>query len=294
MDASDVRAMQSLASEVWRLRPEIVNVDATVGELAWVWGTSAHDADSFDTRIWRDGEDVVAWAWWYPPQELIVSADRREVAPPSLVWQVHPAHPELLDELFAAFDFGLTHVRTCDDDAVAALERRGFVAAPTEPWHHVNTRALEELADPVLPDGFELVTIEQSDVAAFVDGHRRAWEGSSLTAERYATVMSSWPYRTDLDVGVRAPDGTIVSRATGWLDERNATVELEPVGTDPALRRRGLARVCNLFALHQARAAGARTAIVGCRGDDDYPIPRRLYWSIGFSPIARDIAYVRP
>ena len=294
MDASDVRAMQSLASEVWRLRPEIVNVDATVGELAWVWGTSAHDAEPFDARIWRDGDDVVAWAWWYPPQELIVSADRREVAPPSLVWQVHPGHPELLDEVFGAFEFGLTHVRTADVDAIAALERHGLVAAEGEPWHHANTRSLDDLADAPLPDGYELVTLAESgDVEAFVDGHRRAWEGSSLTAERYATVMSSWPYRADLDVGVRAPDGTIVSRATAWLDAQSATAELEPVGTDPAFRQRGLARACNLFALRQAKAAGATTGMVGCRGDDDYPIPRRLYWSIGFTPMARDVAYVR-
>ena len=295
MDASDVRAMQSLAATVWRLRPELVNVDATVGELAWVWGTSAHAADAFDARIWRDGGDVVAWAWWYPPQELIVSEGRREVAPPSLVWQVHPSRIDLLDEVFGAFEFGLTHVRACDDDAIAALEGRGFVAAPDEPWHHVNTRSLDDLAGPVVPDGFDLVTLaDVGDVESFVDGHRRAWEGSSLTAERYATVMATWPYRADLDVGVRAPDGTIVARATAWLDEENATAELEPVGTDAAHRQRGLGRACNLFALHQAKAAGATSAVVGCRGDDHYPIPRRLYWSIGFTPIARDIAYVRP
>ncbi|HEX4905543.1 MAG TPA: hypothetical protein VFU93_08830 [Acidimicrobiales bacterium] len=290
MDADDVRAMQSLAATVWRLRPEIVNVDATVGELAWVWGTSAHEADSFDARIWRDGDDVVAWAWRYPPQELIVSEDRREVSPPSLVWQVHPHRPDLLDEVFAAFAFGLTHVRTCDEDAIAALERCGFGPAPDEPWHHLNTRSLDAIEPPVVPDGYELVTID--DVEAFVDGHRRAWEGSSLTAERYETVMATWPYRADLDVGIRAPDGTIVSRATAWLDEANRTVELEPVGTDAAHRQRGLGRACNLFALLQARAAGATSAIVGCRGDDHYPVPRRLYWSIGFTPIARDVAYV--
>lgn len=182
-------------------------------------------------------------------------------------------------------------MRTCDDDAIAALERFGLVAATDEPWHHLNTRSLDDLATPVVPDGFELVTID--DVEAFVDGHRRAWEGSSLTAERYDAVMATWPYRADLDVGVRAPDGTIVSRATAWLDDANGTVELEPVGTDAAHRQRGLGRACNLFALHQAKAAGATTATVGCRGDEHYPVPRRLYWSIGFTPIARDIAYVR-
>jgi hypothetical protein len=49
----------------------------------------------------------------------------------------------------------------------------------------------------------------------------------------------------------------------------------------------------NLFAMHQARDAGARTMLVACRGDDAYPIPRQLYWSIGFTPISRDQCWRR-
>src|SRR5688500_6629577 len=110
--------MQSLASASWRVRAETVNVDATVGELAWVWGTNAQSADDFETRIWREGDEVVAWGWRYPSQELIVSADRREIAPPSLVWQVHPERPDLLDEVLTAFEFGLTNVRTGNVEAI--------------------------------------------------------------------------------------------------------------------------------------------------------------------------------
>jgi hypothetical protein len=50
----------------------------------------------------------------------------------------------------------------------------------------------------------------------------------------------------------------------------------------------------NLFALQRLRSAGATEAIVACRGDDDYPIPKRLYESVGFREISRQIPYIKP
>ena len=69
--------------------------------------------------------------------------------------------------------------------------------------------------------------------------------------------------------------------------------ELEPVGTDPRFRRRGLGRAVNLFGLERLREVGARAAIVGCRGDDGHPAPRRLYESVGFTELSRNVRYVK-
>lgn len=46
---TDLRLMQGLAQQVMALRPELVNADATVGELAWVWGK---DVDALGP-FWR-------------------------------------------------------------------------------------------------------------------------------------------------------------------------------------------------------------------------------------------------
>jgi ribosomal protein S18 acetylase RimI-like enzyme len=69
--------------------------------------------------------------------------------------------------------------------------------------------------------------------------------------------------------------------------------ELEPVGVRDDKQRRGLGRAVCLYALHQLRAHGARTALVGSRGDDEYPGPRALYESIGFRELWRDLVYSR-
>lgn len=46
---TELRLMQGLARQVTASRPELLNCDATVGELAWVW---AKDVDAL-TSFWR-------------------------------------------------------------------------------------------------------------------------------------------------------------------------------------------------------------------------------------------------
>ncbi|MFF0746804.1 hypothetical protein ACFYVL_41120 [Streptomyces sp. NPDC004111] len=36
--ATDLRLMQGLAQRVAATRPDLLNADTTVGELAWIWG----------------------------------------------------------------------------------------------------------------------------------------------------------------------------------------------------------------------------------------------------------------
>ena len=48
-----------------------------------------------------------------------------------------------------------------------------------------------------------------------------------------------------------------------------------------------------LHALAQLKTAGADTALVGSRGDDDYSAPRLLYESIGFREAWRTLPFTR-
>jgi hypothetical protein len=83
-----------------------------------------------------------------------------------------------------------------------------------------------------------------------------------------------------------APDGSLACSVLAWYDE--GAGELEPVGTHPSRRRLGLAAATSLFALRKLSGLGATTAAVQCRGDDAYPVPKRLYESIGFAELTRD------
>jgi GNAT superfamily N-acetyltransferase len=301
MDPATLREMQGLAQEVWRRAPQSVNVDGTVGELAWSMGPPQ---DATETprmhRLWRDGERVVAWGVIFPPTMSRVTADRMEMSKAGLVWQVHPERLELLDGILDWFAAEVpdatrqTFARSSNADAIARIEARGYAHDAGAPWDLLNMRDLREIEEPSLPVGYRLTTMREiADVARRVAVHRAAWEPSGLTEEKYAGAMSSWPYRAEFDFVVEAPDGTLATSALGWYDDANRVGEFEPVGTHPAHRRLGLARAVLLFGLQRFRDAGAQHAIIGCRGDDAYPIPKLVYESIGFRELSRDMPFVQ-
>lgn len=273
--------MQRLAEEVWRLRPE--TAQETVGDLAWMTRQHAGHESEWVSKVWLDGDRVVAWGWIKPP-----------------AWLSFEAPAELLGAVFDWFEREATErplevaVRSPNTRALAELEARGFAHDPAAPWIRWNVRALDDLAEPSVPDGYRLATMaDVPDVAARVAVHRAAFHPSRVTEESYAAVMAEWPYRPELDCVVVAPDGSFAAYALAWLDEANRMGLLEPVGTHPDHRRRGLARAACLLALRNLRAAGATMARVGSRGDDAYPIPLLLYESIGFRELNRSLVYVK-
>jgi ribosomal protein S18 acetylase RimI-like enzyme len=182
-----------------------------------------------------------------------------------------------------------------DGAAVAALEARGYRPAERAPWMALLTRGLGRLPGPAVPRGYTARSVGgDDDVERRVAVHRAAFHPSRVTVESYRAVMRAWPYRPELDCVVEAPDGSFAAYTLAWLDEANGVGELEPVGTHPAHRRLGLARAANLLALHRLREAGATSAVVACRGDDAYPVPKRLYESVGFRQVGRVLSYRRP
>jgi GNAT superfamily N-acetyltransferase len=293
--------MQSLSQEVWRRNPALVNSDASMGELAWSWGSEVDTPGVvYEHRQWTENDRVAAWAYIVPPQLMTISADRKEMSDATLVWQTYPDRPELLDELLDWFDakqpdsVRRTTVRQANAEAIGRLEARGYEYDRASPWHLLNARDLDDIEEPAVPDGYSLKTMQDiNDVSRRVSIHQAAWDSKRVTEESYARLMRTGPYRDDLDFVVEAPNGTLVASAIGWYDEENRLGEFEPVGTHPNYRQRGIGRALMLFGLQCFRDAGAEQAIVGCRGDDDYPIPKRLYESAGFREISRDVPMVK-
>jgi hypothetical protein len=86
---AEIRMMQTVAQEVFRTHPEIV--DATMGELAYQSGIGNFNLDERSAcRVWSRGGRPVAYAIFWPPSSLDC-------------WQVHPDHPEPLDEILDWF-----------------------------------------------------------------------------------------------------------------------------------------------------------------------------------------------
>lgn len=271
--------MQALAGRVWSLSSRW-----HIGDLAWDRLHITGREDNWRTRVWEERGKIIGWGWITMPQELN--------------FQVDPNHPHLAEAILAWFEATAPDaelaVDVLDREAhlIRALEAGGYEPEMDIPYFLYNRRSLDDLPEPVLPAGFTCCPIDPvKDVGRRVAQHVAAWAPSRVTGESYRRVMSQFPYRADLDWVAKAPDGTFVTECIIWFDEANGVGEIEPTSTRAEFRRLGLGRATCLFALGHLRDLGARTAVVYCRGDDAYPVPKALYHGMGFRPYARTITY---
>ncbi|TCO56066.1 GNAT family N-acetyltransferase [Actinocrispum wychmicini] len=298
---ADVQLMQGLAQRVTAVRLDLVNSDASFGELAWNWGKGhAGAGETWRRRLWFAGADLVAWGWVYLPHQMRRSdGSVRDVTGAYLAYQVHPDHAELVDDVIdwyaaTAGDIERTvSPGAADEFALKRWAAHGYQTDPAGSWTQLNERDLTDVEQPVLPAGFRFRTADEAGPAAAVQAHLDAWAPSTYTAEGYQGVRQSATYRGDLHILVEAPDGTMASSTIMWLDEANKTAEFEPVGTHPGYRRLGLGRAMLLHGMRQARAAGATHVTVACLGGPGHPAARGLYYSVGFRELSRDVPLIR-
>jgi GNAT superfamily N-acetyltransferase len=304
--AADVQLMQGLAQRVTAARPDLVNTDASFGELAWIWGKghAAHGA-TWGRRLWFSGGELVAWGWACLPHQVRRSdGSVKDVTGAYLAYQVHPGHAALTGEVIGWYDTvaaGLERTVAPGAADQSGLERwaaRGYQTDPaalgdTGSWSQLNERDLAGLEQPVLPDGYRFLSADEAGPQAAVRAHVDAWAPSSYTAESYEGVRRTPSYRADLHVLVEAADGTMAASTIMWLDEANKTAEFEPVGTHPAYRRLGLGTAMLRHGMRLARDAGATHMTVACLGAPGHPSARGLYYGAGFRPLSRDVPLIK-
>lgn len=169
----------------------------------------------------------------------------------------------------------------CDTTRIELLTELGWVPDGKLPWV-VNRAPLVELAEPVLPDGYLIRAVRGLDEAAAVSEVHAASFGSTWTPEMYRKVMQSPGYAAERELIVEAADGTFAAFTVTWHDPVNRTGLLEPVGTHPDHRRRGLGKALVLFAMCKMATEGMKYATVVNDGTNE--AAQRLYRSCGFKP----------
>jgi ribosomal protein S18 acetylase RimI-like enzyme len=287
--ATDLRRMQTAVARGYAI------TSLRVGDLAWLSRYHTHRELSLDIRLWEDGGELVGWTFFraFGGFNVFVAPGCADEA----------LLDEMLNEVEAAarasaaagdppvslYTYGLDLSRSPEDRALAAaLERNGFKQVPSTGG--VMTQSLDQLPDPVLPRGYHLGWVQtRAQMLGRVEAQRAAFAPSDFLVERYERVRRTWPYRADLDRIVLTEEDVVVAFCSAWLDDENAAGLLEPVGTDPAHQRRGLASAVCIDALRALRDAGATVAQVGFGSEAAYA----TYRSIGFELSATDLIYRR-
>jgi ribosomal protein S18 acetylase RimI-like enzyme len=298
---ADLRGMEACLATSWnRARPF---VNTTPGDLEW-WVASSQPGEDWSRRIrvWTDGGEVVAYAWFNPPGEL--DWHQRAGTPPS-------ARAALVDDALAwlaatsrerARVGGMeppptlqTWAMDADAELVSLLTSRGWTAAP-EPgythWYQPLDAGGGADPEPALPAGYRVRhVLLPDDVEERVDVHRAAFAPSRMTAEKYGALATMPLYAPEHDLVVEAPDGSLAAFVLVWWVPEARMGEFEPVGTHPAHQRLGLARAVNLAGLRLLRALGARDALVFSRTSN--AASEALYESVGFRAVTHHRAWTR-
>lgn len=284
--ATDLRQMQAAVAQAFS------HTQLRVGDVAWLARRGGERDLSGEIHLWESGSgEVVAWTFFRPNGgfNLFVSPGWEDGVLVSEMLDVieeavRRCHPE------STYTYGIDITRSASDISLAAeLERRGFEAQRSG---GVLTRSVSPraMAEPAVPPVYRLgAVLTSGEIAGRVAASRAAFASSDLTIAHYRHVRGTWPYRPELDRIAVTDDGEVVAFCTAWLDEDNTAGLLEPVGTHPDHRRRGLGSAVCLDALGALAAAGARTVEVGYNTDAAYA----MYRSIGFEPSRQNVSFRR-
>ena len=279
-----------LMSRAWKAGSPLVA--ATPAAVEWWHASSAPDPLDAHLRLWsEDGEDV-GWSWH--------DADEVE-------WHVWTGDPGRDAAVFRAMletgiaEAGIRPVGswTAEDDpaAVGVLVDLGFEPAEKRlsqfQWRPVRGGSNAIPAERPLPAGYRIRPVSgPGEIPARVEVHRAAFVPSRLTDEKYERLFTLPHYRTDDDLVVEAPDGSLAAFAMAWWDADARVGEFEPVGTHPEHQRRGLARALLTWGLRRYAERGAQ--VVQVYSDATNEASEALYEAVGFERRAFHRRYVRP
>ena len=242
------------------------------------------------TQLWNDSTAI----WENQAGEIagvvnIEHAHKNHSGWGEVFCQHHPGYDDLLPEMLAYAEEHLCNheknqvflpVYDYDDALISAVQARGYQKNEKYTlWDSVYTVS-SDTPRPRLPDGYTLRSM--ADAGGDIDKRRKAFGvGFNHTDPKdwpsrisYQSLQQAPNYRADLDIYVKAPDGEYVSFCIGWWDQTNKIASLEPVGTAPEHRRKGLARAAVLEAIRRVAELGARRAFVGS--------DQAFYLAIGF------------
>jgi ribosomal protein S18 acetylase RimI-like enzyme len=251
-------------------------------DFQW-WWRRVRSSDELGRPFWHgeDGEPVATFVltdWdgtW--EGEVIIAPERAD----GLFAEVWQRALERMSSLGPA----TVEVRARDDDTSlrSALAEAGFAPAgdeSTASWLDAGRRP----AVTALPDGFRLLSrAETADRP-----HHMIQRNGEHVAERLGGCSL---YDPELDLVVRAPNGEVAGYALFWADPVTRVGLLEPMRTEHAYQRLGVARLLLTAGVDRLATRGCERMKVSYW--DENTAAKRLYLGAGFMPADTSRVYRR-
>lgn len=246
--------------------------------------------------IWEDDAGVAAWLLVGPRHKAFDAQIRPDLRGSSLERGVLAYGDKQLVALMRQHNIEGERIYAdafrCDTTRSRLLLESGW-QLEAKSSYILNRVPLEDIGEPVLPDGYSIRAVRGVEEASAVAGvHSASFEKAVWTPELYRRVMESPGYAAERELVVEALDGTLVAFTVTWYDELNKTGYFEPVGVHKDYQRRGLGRALLLHGMRQMVAAGMQFATVA--NFNDNIAARELYKSCGFKPWHELDSYSKP
>jgi GNAT superfamily N-acetyltransferase len=240
-------------------------------DLQWWWRRDQHpDPERQTFWLGDDGTPVAAlvftdWNGRWGCDTINATGDESVIR--DVLW---PRAVEKIDRLGT----GSIEATATDDDAVllAVLHDAGFEPTGEDTVETSMPAATRPEVAP-LADGFTLVARSEAPDRA----HHMMRRNGDHVARRLAECSL---YRPELDLAVYAPNGDVAAYGLFWADPVTGVGLVEPMRTEDAYQRLGLARHVLTSGLAGLTAQGCSTLKVSYLEGND--AARRLYLGVGF------------
>lgn len=269
---------------------ELIRALPAVGRhlVDFPWRLSGPVADStLDARVCMADGLLVGFAAWQDPWATLDVYIRPGPSQPEVEAAIFDWAARRFREIDAARGRPLPYwveVREDDTERLALLARHGYTVDDDYTYVMMSRSLVGPLPRPNLPPGFAIRPFAgASEVEAYVEMHRRAFESVSMTAPWRARTLRMPGYEPELDLVAVAPDGRFAGFCVGWAAPKRRVAQIEPLGIDPAFQGRGLAGALLLEMLARFKAHGAEHAQV--ETDSGRTPARHAYEVVGLLPV---------
>ncbi len=246
--------------------------------------------DMFDFSI-QDWEKTVG-IWESKEGEIIAIASAEGMDRGEAFFQFYPEiiNNTLLNEMFDFAEENLMleeesrfvlKLRILNGDTLLeeTATTRGYIRHETATETTSEILLDRDFFYPKLPEGYAIKSMEENNdivkrTLVFAKAFGNYGTEHEVQPHSYIELQKAPDYRKDLDIYIESPEGDFVSFCLIWYDEVNKIGIIEPVGTDPSYRRKGLAKATNYEAIRRVQEEGAEKVFVGDG--------QQFYMSIGF------------
>jgi mycothiol synthase len=142
------------------------------------------------------------------------------------------------------------------------LRSRHYVKLPGHYIHREKALGDAQVEPVTLPEGFVIKPMETLEEMKRFHLAVKAVFGFEDSIEVYRIVQQAPSFVPELDLIILSDEGEVAAFCTAWLDEESGDAELEPVGTVPDHRKKGLGSALIAEASNRLRRLGCEKVTV--------------------------------